>query len=74
MKSLDKLKIGDKAIVSYIENVEVKRRFLEIGLVSGIQVECILESPFRNPKAYFIKGASIAIRNEDAKHVMVDVI
>lgn len=74
MKSLDKLKIGDKAIVSYIENVEVKRRFLEIGLVSGIQVECVLESPFRNPKAYFIKGASIAIRNEDAKHVMVDVI
>jgi len=74
MKSLDQLKIGEKGIVSYIENVEVKRRFLEIGLVNGTLVECILESPFKSPKAYFIKGASIAIRCEDAKYVMVDVI
>lgn len=74
MIPLSELKVGQKGIVSYIENTEVKRRFLEIGLVNGIFVECILESPFKSPKAYFIKGASIAIRNNDASYVMVEVI
>lgn len=74
MIPLSELKVGQKGIVSYIENIEVKRRFLEIGLVNGTFVECILESPFKSPKAYFIKGASIAIRKNDAFYVMVEVI
>lgn len=74
MISLNQLEIGQKGIVSYIENTEVKRRFMEIGLVNGTLVECILKSPFHSPKAYFIKGATIAIRDDDAKYVMVEVI
>lgn len=74
MIPLSELKVGQKATVSYIENTEVKRRFLEIGLVNGTLVECILESPFKSPRAYFIKGTNIAIRNSDASYVMVEVI
>lgn len=74
MVSLNTLKVGEKGKVIEIKNTEVKRRFLEIGLVKGTCVECILESPFHNPRAYLIKGASIAIRTEDAKNIMVEVI
>ena len=74
MISLDKLKSGEKATLLYIEDVEVKRRFIEIGLTKGTTIECVLESPFKNPKAYYIKNSLISIRNEAAKAVMVEVI
>ena len=74
MITLDCLKVGEIGIVRSISNEEIKRRFLDIGLTTGTCVECLLESPFHNPKAYLIKGASIAIRLEDAKNVLVEVI
>ena len=66
------LKVGDKAIV--IDNaapLNIKRRLLDIGLVNGSLVECILKSPFKDPAAYLIKGALIAIRNSDSKNIKV---
>ena len=37
-----------------------------MGLIPGTKVDCVLVSPAKNPKAYMIRGAVIAIRNEDA--------
>lgn len=72
--TLDQLKIGQKARVLEIEGESIKRRLLEIGLIQGVMTECVLESPFHEPKAYFIKGATIAIRKEDARKVLVEVV
>jgi ferrous iron transport protein A len=74
MVTLDCLQVGEVGIVKRISNEEIKRRFLDIGLIQDTRVECLLESPFHNPKAYLIKGASIAIRKEDAKAIEVEVI
>lgn len=74
MITLDLLKVGEVGIVKIISNEEIKRRFLDIGLTVGTKVECLIESPFHNPKAYLIKGASIAIRLGDAKNVLVEVV
>lgn len=75
MKTLDQLKIGDKGIVKNILNDQsIKRRFLDIGLIPGSIVECVLKSPLGDPTAYFIRGALIAIREEDSKKVQVEVI
>ncbi len=69
---LNSLKIGQLAT---IENVDKKsdlyQRFLDIGIVEGSTIECVLKSPWNNPKAYRIKGAIIAIRNEDATSIDV---
>lgn len=72
--SLDCLKVGEKARVTHIMDDTIKRRFLEIGLLPGSIVSCVLESPFHEPKAYVIKGATIAIRREDTRKVLVEVI
>lgn len=73
--SLNELSIGDAAVVCYIKATgSIKRRFLDIGLVSGTQVECIGISPMGDPKAYLIRGAVIAIRNEDSKDIFVKII
>ncbi len=64
--------IGGCAIVERLTaEGTIRRRFLDIGLVSGTQVECIGKSPCGDPSAYLIRGAVIAIRREDAAHILV---
>lgn len=66
------LKIGDKAIITSNNSGEnIKRRLLDIGLVNGTKIECVLKSPFKDIKAYLIRGALIAIRNIDTKNIKV---
>ena len=70
--SLDLLKIGDSANVVKINSIDdIKRRLLDMGITENSVIKCILESPFKDPRAYLVKGATIAIRNCDAKDITV---
>ena len=71
--TLDELNVGEKALVRKIMSESLmKERLIDIGIVNGTKVECVLVSPGKNPKAYMIKGAVIAIRSEDAKFIEVE--
>lgn len=75
MIRLKDLKIGECGIVDKVENTgTIKRRLLDIGLVPGSKVECIMKSPLGNPIAYMIKGAMIAIRKEDSDKISINVL
>lgn len=47
------------------------RRFLDLGFCKGTSVKCVNTGIFKNPHAYEVRGTVIAIRNEDAKIIMV---
>ncbi len=49
-----------------------RRRLLDLGLIPGSQVEVIRRSPAGNPTAYLIKGTIVALRDEDARQILVD--
>jgi len=49
----------------------LRRRLLDIGLVKNACVRCVGRSPCRDPSAYLIGGAVIAIRKRDAAQVLV---
>lgn len=67
------LPVGRKAIVQYVSpGAPSYRRMLDLGLVRGTQVEAVRSSPFGDPKAYLIRGATVAIRREDATAVLVE--
>lgn len=69
------MKVGDKAIVKKVQtNDNIKRRLLDIGLIEGTKIECLLKSPLNDPTAYLIRGAIIAIRKDDCKDIEVDII
>ena len=73
--TLDKIKIGDIANVLNINNSSlIKRRLQDLGIIKNSKIECVLNSPFNDPKAYLIKGCVIAIRNDDAKDILVELI
>ncbi len=73
--TLDLIKIGTKCkIIKLTAENHIRRRFLDLGLINGTEVEALTKSPAGDPIAYLIRGAVIAIRSEDASKIVVEVI
>ena len=69
---LSSLPIGKKgSVISLTSSSTERRRMLDLGLVQGTTVEALQKSPSGDPVAYFFRGAVIALRDEDAKKVLV---
>jgi ferrous iron transport protein A len=50
------------------------KRLLDLGLVPGTRVEVVRRSPLGDPVAYNIRGAVIALRQEESSQVLVNKI
>lgn len=74
VRSLDALGEGQSAkVVDIKSGASMRRRLQDIGLIEGSQVECLQKSPFGDPVAYLICGATIALRREDSGNVLVQL-
>lgn len=51
-----------------------RRRLLDLGLLPGTRVTAELRSPSGDPRAYRIRGAAIALRDVQARHVKVKAL
>lgn len=75
MKKLNELAISQKAVINKIlTSGDMRRRFIDIGLIENTVVECVGVSPQGDPKAYLIRGAVIAIRNQDSEEILIKEI
>lgn len=73
MCELNKLKIGQGGILKKIEDdLEIKKRLLDIGFTKGSKVECLRKGFLNGPVAYKIKNSVIALRDTDAKKIYVE--
>ncbi len=71
--TLDQLKTGEWAKVSAVRaEPSMKRRMEELGVIPGTEVCCLMESPLKDPKAYRIRGAVIALRGKDAAGIVLE--
>ena len=50
----------------------VRRRMMDLGLIMDTVVEAIRKSPSGDPTAYQIRGAVIALREEEASKIMIE--
>jgi DtxR family Mn-dependent transcriptional regulator len=48
-----------------------RRRLLDLGVVPGTEIEVGMRSPSGDPTAYRIRGATIALRNEQASQIHI---
>lgn len=72
VRRLDSLKTGEKCIVKDLNlNGKERRRMLDLGLIKDTVVEAVLKNPSGDLIAYYIRGALIAIRSEDASKIEV---
>ena len=71
--SLNNLKLNEIGIVKQIGcNDIITRRLNDLGLLNNTMIIPIFSSPFNDPRAYEFRGNIIAIRNDDAKKILVD--
>ena len=72
---LNDLNVGQKCTVLKIHSGGImRRRLMDLGILPGSTIRCVLSSPSSNPKAYFVKGSTVAIRNYDASFIEVDLL
>lgn len=71
--NLTHLKEGQSGIVTEITTSgDMRRRFLDLGIIEGTCIKCIQKSPYGDPTAYNIRGALIALRKNDSETIHID--
>jgi ferrous iron transport protein A len=71
--TLDQLGPDEAATVVALTNEGVeRRRMLDLGILPGARVEVMMKSPLGDPVAYRIRGATVALRRDQARHIQVN--
>jgi DtxR family Mn-dependent transcriptional regulator len=71
-RTLADLEPGQRATVAGLRaSGFARRRLLDLGFTPGTRVECTLESPFGEPRAYRIRETVIALRPEQARRIAI---
>lgn len=66
------ISVGQRATVTCIKaEGDLRQRLMDLGLCSNTKVECLCRAPGGDPSAYLIRGAVIALRNEDCKKILI---
>lgn len=64
---------GERGVIlSILHKGDMRRRLIEIGFSPGSKIECMGYSPLGEPKAYRVKGAVFALRDSDARSIIVE--
>ena len=71
MNSISNLSPGQEATISKIHLSGRQRQHVEdLGFVPGASIHALYRSPGGDPPAYSIAGSVIALRREDACHIL----
>lgn len=73
-RKLSDLKIGEVGTVIGLSKAlrgQQRRRILDLGVVPGTEISAELESPGGDPTGYKIRGATIALRKDQANKIFI---
>ena len=69
---LSELAVGESAfVVKLCCHGVIRRRMCDLGICTGVRIECIGASPLADPRAYLVRGKSVALRNVEARGILV---
>ena len=74
MTTLDKLKIGQSAVIKSVKGKGQKRQhFLDMGVIPDAVVKLVKYAPLGDPMEVLIHGYSLTLRKADAKMIEVEL-
>ncbi len=74
VKTLNQLEPGERAtIVKVGGEGPVRRRILDMGVVSGAEIKVVRVAPLGDPVEFLIKGYNLSLRKSEARNVQVEV-
>lgn len=71
------MKLHEAKIMSKVKVInisakgELRRRFFDLGIIEDTEIKVLFESPFKDPRAYLIRGTIIALREEEGDYIEV---
>lgn len=71
---LNQLPLNTNAKIIAVKKNTHQLRMRDLGFVVGVEIVCLFDSPLKDPRLYRLLQTSVALRNEDAKNVIVEVI
>ena len=71
-RTLAEIPAGRSAVV-YALSAEggLRRRLLDLGFTPGASLTCLFAAPFRDPRAYRVRDTIIALRDDDAREILL---
>ena len=71
-RSIADLRVGEWGVINTLEcRADIRRRLLDLGLAPGVAVGCIGVAPLGDPRAYRVRGKTVALREIDARGVII---
>jgi Fe2+ transport system protein FeoA len=72
--ALHELGIGCRGtVLSVGGDRDLRRRLLEMGFCTGVQVEVVRRAPLGDPIEFRLRGYHLSLRDEQAKYVQIAV-
>jgi ferrous iron transport protein A len=72
MKTLDKLKIGESAVIKSFSQHELALKFLEMGCLPGEKITLTKIAPWGDPIAIEVSGYELSMRKDEASTVLLE--
>ncbi len=73
VKTLNQLEPGERATIIKVGGKgPVRRRILDMGVVSGADIEVVRVAPLGDPVEFRIKGYNLSLRKSEAQNVQVE--
>jgi len=73
VKTLNQLKPGERATIVKVRGEgPVRRRILDMGVVSGADIEVVRVAPLGDPVEFRIKGYNLSLRKSEARNIQVE--
>lgn len=72
---LSKLRKGQRAVILKVGGKgAIKRRMMDMGMVSGSEISVVRVAPFGDPIEYNLKGYSLSLRKVEAENIIVELV
>ena len=73
--TLSNLEIGIEATITNVchPSLQYKRRMMELGLIRGTIIMKESYAPLGDPMTLLVNGSKLAIRNEEAKYIDIEL-
>jgi ferrous iron transport protein A len=73
MKTLDKVKVGERVAVTRITgDGPIKRRIMDMGITKGTEIYVRKYAPMGDPMELNLRGYELSLRKKDASIIQVD--
>ncbi len=73
MLVLSEARVGQSGVVERIDlEEEISNHLAHLGFLPGTRVEVLRRAPAGDPTVYRIDGVEVGLRNETARHIVIE--